>query len=215
MVEEKIDKNERPLVGMAFTHEVLSEAFKNELAPAIGYKKSVKEIARFLDRLVEEYNSTIVFIPHSIEPYRHRDDRIVAKDISNTMLNKHKTRVITSEYTPEELKGLIGQLDLLISCRVHAAINALSMGVPSCVITRSWDKRAYSIIGKMLKQEKWIYNVENLNADELFALITDLLGSYNEIRKDSPSIVNSVKEKALLNGRLLKALLNSRLKIPG
>jgi len=215
MLEEKIEKNERLLVGVAITREVLSEAFKNELNPAIRYKKAVKEIARLLDKLIEEFSSTIIFVPHSIEPYGYRDDRIVAKDIYRVMLNQHMTRVITKEYSPEELKGLIGQLDLLISCRVHAAINALSMSIPSCVITRSWDQRANNIIGKMIKQEKWIYNVENLNADKLFVLITDLLDSSNEIRKDLPSTVNSVKEKALLNGRLLKALLNSRLKTAG
>jgi len=212
MSEEKIDRNKGLLVGVVMTREVLSEVFKDELNPDIRYKKSVKEIAKVLDELIEEFNSTILFIPHSVEPYRYRDDRIVAEDIYNAMVNKHAARLINKEYSPEELKGLIGQLNLLISARVHAVISALSMRVPSCVITRSWDRRAHNIIGKMMKQEKWIYNVENLNADKLFALITDLLGASSKIRKDLPFIVNSVREKALLNGRLLKALLNSRLK---
>ncbi|MFX1537833.1 MAG: polysaccharide pyruvyl transferase family protein [Promethearchaeota archaeon] len=212
MLKEKIERDEGLLIGVTITREVLSEAFRNEVNPAIKYKKSVKEIARLLDRVIEKHNSTIIFIPHSVEPYRNRDDRIVAKDVYGMMLNKNRTREIRKEYSPEELKGFIGKLDLLINCRVHAAINALSMAVPSCVITRSSDKRAYQIIGKMLKQEKYIYNVENLNADKLFVLITDLLDRSGEIRRELPSIVNSVKEKALFNGRLLKALLNSRLK---
>lgn len=212
MLNEKIEKNENPLVGVAMTYDVLSKAFKSELNPAIKYKKAVKEIARFLDKLIEEFNSTIVFVPHSIEPYSYRDDRIVAKDIHRLMLNKRMTRVITKEYSAEELKGLFGQLDLLISCRVHAAIGALSMGTPSCIVARPWDRRAYNIIAKMVKQEKWIYNVENLNADKLFVLITDLLKASDKIRKDLPSIVSSVKEQALLNGMLLKSLLNYRLK---
>lgn len=209
MLEENIGKDEGLMVGVAMTREVLCEAFKNELNPAMRYKKSAKEIARLLDKLIEEFSSTIVFIPHSVEPYKYRDDRIVAKDICRVMLNKHMTRVITKEYSPEELKGLMGQLDILITCRVHAAINAFSMGLPSCILTRSWDKRAHNIIGKMMKQEKWIYNVEDLNADRLLALITDLLEASEEIRTDLPSIVGFVKEKALLNGRLLKAMLNS------
>jgi len=212
MLDEKIEKNEGPLIGVAMTYDVLSEAFKSELNPATKYKKAVKEIARFLDKLIEEFSSTIIFVSHSIEPYGYRDDRIVAKDIHRLMLNKPMTRVITKEYSAQELKGLFGQLDLLISCRVHAAIGALSMGTPSCIIARPWDRRAYNIIGKMAKQEKWIYNVENLNADKLFALVSDLLGVSDKIREGLPLIVNSVKEKALLNGRLLKALLNSYLR---
>jgi polysaccharide pyruvyl transferase WcaK-like protein len=216
MLDEKIERNDGPLFGVAMTYDVLSAAFRNKLDTARKYKKAVKKIARLLDKLTEEFNSTIVFVPHSIEhhPHVYRDDRIVAKDIHHLMLNKHMTRLITKEYSAEELKGLMGQLDLLISCRCHAAISALSMCTPTCVITRSLDKRVYNIIGKMMKQEKWIYDVENLDAEELFELVSDLLATSSKIRSDLPSIVNFVKKRALLNGRLLKALVDHRLKIP-
>jgi colanic acid/amylovoran biosynthesis protein len=211
MAVEKMDKSKRPLIGMAMTREVLCMSSKNELDPAVKYKNGVKGIAELLDRMTEELDSTIAFIPHSIEQHRFRDDRVVAKDIYNLMLNKHKVQVIVNEYSPEELKGIIGQLDLLISCRVHAAISALSMNVPTLIITRPWDRRAHNIIGKMLKQDRWIYNVENLDSDKLFRLTTDLLAASTEIRRYLPSRINHVKERALLNGRLLKALLDSSL----
>jgi colanic acid/amylovoran biosynthesis protein len=211
MADEKIPRHGGPLIGIAMTGEVLSEAFKRETNPTTRYKKAIREIARLLDKLIDELDSTIVFIPHSIEPYRYRDDRIIADDIYQLMLNKHGAKNITKEYSPEELKGFIGQLDLLISCRVHAAINAFSMSTPSCVITRPWDKRAHNIIGNMIRQEEWIYDVGNLDSDKLFVLITDMLNRSGEIRRELPSIINAVKEKALFNGRLLRALI-SRLK---
>jgi len=212
MTEEKIEKHSEPLIGIAMTSEILSEAFKDETNPKRKYKKAVKEMARLLDKLIDELDSTIVFIPHSIGPQMYRDDRIVAYYIYQSMMNKDRAYVITREYSPEELKGFIGQLSLLISGRVHAAINALSMGTPCCVITRPWDKRAHNIIGKMFKQEKWIYDVSDLDSDKLFALISDLLDRSGEIRRELPAIVNVVKQKALLNGKLLKALLISRSK---
>ncbi len=210
--EENIDKNDGLLVGAAISREVLSNAFQKHTNPATRYKKAITEIARVFDRLVENFQATIVFIPHCIEPYQHRDDRVVAKEIYDIMKNKHKARIIVKEYSPEELKGLMAEFDLFISSRVHSVIGALSMGTPSCTLTRSSDKRAYGLIGKMLKQEEWIYNVENLNTDRLFARVTDLLSASDKIRKNLPSIINIVKEKALLNGKLLKALLDSRLK---
>lgn len=210
--KENIDKNDGLLVGAAISREVLSNAFQKHTNPATSYKKAITEIARVFNRLIENFQATIVFIPHCIEPYQHRDDRVVAKEIYEIMKNKHKARVIVKEYSPEELKGLMAEFDLFISARVHSVIGALSMGVPSCTLTRSSDKRAYGLIGKMLKQEEWIYNVENLNADRLFARVTDLLSASNKIRKNLPSIINIAEEKALLNGKLLKALLDSRLK---
>ena len=212
LLDEKIEGNERSLIGVGMTYGVLSNAFKGELESEINYRRAIKEIARLLDRLIGGFNSTIVFVPHSIEAQGYRDDRIVAKDIYGSMVNKHMVKLITKEYSAEELKGLLGQLDLLISCRCHAAIGALSMGTPTLVLSHPLDRRIYNIVGKMVKQEKWIYNVENLNPDELFALASNLLQACGEIREVLPSIVDSVKEKALLNGKLLRALLDSRLK---
>jgi len=210
--KENIDKNDGLLVGAAISREALSNVFQKHTNPATSYKKAITEIARVFDRLVENFQATIVFIPHCIEPYQRRDDRVVAKEIHEIMKNKHKARVMVKEYSPEELKGLMAEFDLFISTRVHSVIGALSMGVPSCTLTRSSDKRAYGLIGKMLKQKEWIYNIENLNADRLFSRITDLLSASDKIRKNLPSITNIAKEKALLNGKLLKALLDSRSK---
>jgi len=218
MQNEKIQKENGPLIGVEMAYDVLVEAYGNEPNRTGIYHKAVREIAEVLDRLIERFGSTIVFVPHSIEPYpyprypyHYRDDRIVAKDICSLMLNRHMTRPITNEYSPEELKGILGQLDLFISCRVHPIIAALSLGTPSCLIRRErWDERAYNIIGKMLKQEKWIYSVENLNADSLFALASKLFFASSEIRQNLPSIYNAVREKAVLNGKLLKAMLDER-----
>jgi len=212
MLREGINEDDRLLVGAAMSREVLSSAFRGCVNPDIAYRKAAKEIAKVLDRLVKSFQASIVFVPHCIEPYHRRDDRIVAREIYNAMKNKHKVHIIANEYSPEELKGLIGQLDIFISSRIHSLISALSMGVPSCCITKPSDKRACGLIGKMLKQEEWIYNVENLNADRLFTCITDLLSASDKIRKNLPFIVNIAKERALLNGKLLKALLDSRFK---
>jgi len=212
MHDEDIDKNDGLLVGTALSREVLSTAFQGHANLATRYKKAIAEMARFFDRLVENLQATIVFIPHCIEPYQHRDDRVVAKEIYNIMKNKHKARVLIKEYSPEDLKGLMGQFDLFIGTRVHSVMGALSMDVPSCTLTRSSDRRAYGLIGKMLKQGEWICNVENLSADALFARLSDLLSASDKIRKDLLSIISSAKEKALLNGKLLKASLDSRLK---
>jgi polysaccharide pyruvyl transferase WcaK-like protein len=208
MHEENIDKN-KILIGVALSHEVLCKAFplfKNEI---MIYEKAITEIALLLDNLIEKFGAIIVFIPHCIEPYWQRDDRVVAKDIYNLMKNKHNVRLINKEYSPQELKGILGQLDLLVSTRVHAAISALSTGTPSILLKHSMDKRPDRLVGKNLNQEKWIYDVENLNFDDLFNHVNNLLAVSNEVRKNLPSIIISAKKKALLNGILLKTFLDS------
>jgi polysaccharide pyruvyl transferase WcaK-like protein len=214
MHEENIDKN-KILIGVALSHEVLCKAFplfKNEI---MRYEKAITEIALLLDNLIEKFGAIIVFIPHCIEPYWQRDDRVLAKDIYNLMKNKHNVRLINKEYSPQELKGILGQLDLLVSTRVHAAISALSMGTPSIILKHLMDKRADRLVGKNLNQEKWIYDIGNLNFDDLFNHVNNLLAVSNEVRKNLPSIIISAKKKALLNGILLKTFLIPYLKKQG
>jgi hypothetical protein len=84
------------------------------------------------------------------------------------------------------------------------------MGIPSILLKHSADTRADGLIGKNLNQEKWIYSIENLNSNDLFNYVENLLSVLNEVRKDLPSIIASAKKKALLNGILLKTFFDSR-----
>lgn len=212
MVKEGITENSRPLIGVAMTYDVLSSAFGTKLSSEEKYEKAVKEIACFVDMLTDKLSATIVFIPHSIEPNGYRDDRLVSKDIYSEMSNKPMARLITTEYSAEELKALIGQLDIFISCRVHAAIGAIGMNTPVCLLARSWDRRAYNIVGKMAKQHQWIFNIEELDAEKLFFTANGLLSASEATRKSLLSTMDVIKKHAILNGILLKKLLTSRQK---
>ena len=210
MREENLKKNNRLLIGVTISYEMLMKANQGNLPPNEKYKISIFKISKIFDRLIEYCHAVIIFIPHCIEPYSKRDDREVAKEICKNMKKKHQTRILTNEYSPEELKGIIGEFNIFIGTRIHSVIAALSMNVPSIVLTGSSDDRAYGLIGKMLKQEKWIYNIENLDCNALFLMITKLLYFSDNIRKSLPYIINDVKKKALFNGILLKELINSR-----
>ena len=209
LLEENIDRSGRLLICMTQTREILLSAHQELRNPQERYKEATTQMARLLDNLINNLQATIIFLPHCIEPYRQRDDRDVAREIYNLMANKHRVIMISKEYSPEELKGLIGISDLFIGGRIHSVISALSMGVPSIALTKSSDRRAYGIIGKMLKQEEWIYNIERLNPDKLLSKIITLLSRRDEISRDLVIQTKAAKEKALLNGKLLKALLNS------
>jgi len=214
MEREKIEKSDGLLVGAEMTQRLLLHSSPEIPRVRERYEKAISEIAKVLDKLIIEYKATIVFIPHCIEYYRDNDDRDVANDIFKKMKNKSNVKVITNEYTAEELKGLLGQFDVLISDRIHALISALSMNVPCCTLAYRSDKRPFNMIGKDFEQEKWIYEVDALNADELYKFLTEILIASEEIRKSLPSLTQHAKERALLNGQLLKTLLKSKRNSP-
>jgi colanic acid/amylovoran biosynthesis protein len=207
MIMEKIDRTDGLLIGVAVTRRLLMHAFQECPEPEERYEKGISKIAEVFDRLVEEYRSNIVFVPHCIEFYSDHDDRLVGYDILKKMKNKAGFKVISNEYTPQELKGLMGQFDIFVGDRIHALISALSMGVPCCALAYRSDRRPYNLVGEDFEQKKWIFEVDTFEANALFRLLTELISASTEIRETLPPITQRARKRAVRNGQLLKALL--------
>ena len=211
MSKEKARANNGYLIGATITQRLLLHSFPECFDTREKYEKVIAEVAKVFDRITTIYPSKIIFLPHCTGFLRNNDDRVVARDIVEKMHNKSHATVINNEYTPEALKGIISFCDFFIGDRIHALISALSMNVPCCIFAYSSDRRPYNLIGQDFKQEKWIFEFDTFNTSNLIKLLTELISSSEEIRRNLPPIVESVKEKALLNGSLLRALLHSAL----
>jgi polysaccharide pyruvyl transferase WcaK-like protein len=164
-------------------------------------------MAKVIDDLVENLNADIVLIPHVYTS--EVDDRKVIKSIFEKVENKSRVYVITNEYTPQELKGIIGQCDLFIGMRMHATIASTSMLIPTVGI--AYSHKMYGIIGKTLGQEKYIIDINQLSYHNLILKIYDAWNNKNEIKNELEVKVQSVKDKALLNGVLVKNFLDKNL----
>jgi colanic acid/amylovoran biosynthesis protein len=208
MMHEDIEETNRPLIGMTITRKMASMVLPNHNSPESSYHKHIEMLAQVIDNLTSRLDATVIFIPHCIGFAKELDDRIVATDILQLCKNENRVKVITNEYAAEELKGLIGQFDLFIGERIHSVVNAMSMCVPSFAMSYSTDQRLGII--KMVGQENAICYVENLNADALLSKIKDIWSKREKIKKDLRSQTEIIKERAMLNGKLLKELLESR-----
>ena len=204
MDSENIPRNGAPLIGVTMTNATLLNSGQS----LHNHKIVVSEYAKFFDDLIDTLNSIVIFIPHSIEFYKAKDDRKVAHLIHNSMRNKTSVRVIENEYTTEELKGLMGEFDLIVGARIHSVIGALTMNVPSLTLATSTDERATGLIGGLLDQKQWIHHVEKLNSADLLSHTMALWAKKDDIRMSLTPIVEEARRKAMLNGILLRALLN-------
>ena len=208
MMREGIKESYRPLIGMTITREIASKGFPDLSNPASSYHKHIKMLAQVIDNLTSRLDATVIFIPHCIGFAKELDDRIVATDILQLCKNENKVKVITNEYAADELKGLIGQFDLFIGERIHSVVNAMSMCVPSIAMSYSTDQRLGII--KMVGQENAICYVEGLDANTLISKIDEIWSEREKIKSDLKSKIEIIKERAMLNGKLLKELLESR-----
>jgi len=200
---EKIDKSS-VLIGVTVTRYKAITAYK-KLGLDKSYEKHSKLIADVFDYLIETKNAQIVFLPHSIGLEKEYDDRILSEYIFKKCKNKDKVKVITAEYSPEELKGLMSKFDLFIGERLHSVIGAMSMNIPSVMLSNTTDQRLEIL--KELGQENSICYVENLKTEDLLRKIEKTWNSQDKIKKELEVQIKDVKEKSLENGRHLKNLI--------
>jgi len=199
---EGINGIQKPLIGV--NPSGLISRFRGK-----EHKKAEEEfasiIAKVIDNLIGTLNATIIMIPHVYSS--GVDDRIAINSIFHKVKNKLKVKIIKNEYTPQELKGIIGQCDLFIGARMHATIAATSMLVPTVGI--AYSHKMHGIIGEMLGQEKYVLDIKDLSYESLISTINDAWENREKIKKELEVKIPKVKEKAMLNGKLIKELLDS------
>jgi polysaccharide pyruvyl transferase WcaK-like protein len=113
--------------------------------------------------LINNTNAHFVFIPHCIGPTPGNDDRTTAKEIAEKLSAfKNRFTLITNEYSPQELKGLMGQCNFILGERTHALLGALSLPIPCMALSTEEDKRMHYIVKEMFQRP-----VYNLNAPDI------------------------------------------------
>jgi len=204
MLKEGIDKSNKRLIGVSVSKIIARYGFLGLKDNEGKYTKYINLMSKVVDYLIENLNATIIFVPHVIEPWGN-DDRTVADDVINLVKNKDNCISIKREYTAEEIKGIIGKCDLFIGARMHATIASASMLVPTIAI--AYSHKTHGIIGKMLGQEKYAVDIKNLDYAALISKIDDVYNNRDKIRKDLESKMDYVKERALLNAKLVRDLV--------
>jgi len=209
IIQRESLENCKPMIGMTIGQYKIGLTFLDIKNPEAKYNAFLDAITRVVDYLTESLNVTVVFIPHCIGFSKKLDDRIIAKEVYNKVKHKDKVKVITTEYSPEELKGLIGKFALFVGMRLHSVVDAVSMNVPSIMLSDSSDYRAHGIIGKMLGQEKWVYNMENFHSDKLIIKINELWNAREKVKSELASKIDLVKKQTMFNGELLARVIQS------
>jgi len=196
----KTNKKNGPLIGIGAS-ALVCRSFKSK------NNVHVALMAKIADYLVEKLNAQVVFISHVIVPpkYGSHDDRFVAEKIYQLARNKNRIKIMKGDYSPEELKGIIGQCDLFIGARMHSNIASTSMHVPT--IALAWSHKYYGIM-KMLEQEKYVCDVGTTTFNELVSKINDAWSNRDDIRKELASKTTELEESALYSGRLVRRLIS-------
>ena len=207
LASEGISKSENPLVGISASQLIHRYTFPSIKDEEEKYQRYVEVMTGTIDYLVDKLNADVLLIPHSIVPTE--DDRIISGRIHEQVKSKSKVKLITGEYMADELEGIIGECDMFIGCRMHSTIASTSMSVPTIAVV--YGHKSHGVIGNMMGQGKYIIEIGEYAPDELLselkAKIDHAWANRDYISNELKERAEAAKEQALLNGSLIKGLL--------
>lgn len=153
-------------------------------------------LAQTADKIVEEFGAKVVYLP-----MQYPEDVAVAKKINRR--SRHAAALLNEEYTTSELLSLVGNLDMLISIRLHALIFAGVMHVP--MIGISYDPK----IDRFLESvgDHQVGNLKNVTTDGLLTKVRQLWPDIEREKRPQDERLNSLREKAFRNAELAIELI--------
>ena len=103
---------------------------------ALEDARHVAALTRLVTALVHTRKLPVLLVPHCHDSRPHNDDRILAAKIAEAS-GSPLVKVVPGALTASDYKGVMSHAELVISERLHAAIGALSSGVPAVAIGHS------------------------------------------------------------------------------
>jgi len=198
---EGLSASKRPFIGICLRPMVTS-AFHVHHYQLL----SVKEIEHFKQMLtrIADYlteTGTVVFVPmHTVAP---DDDCQFAREIIGRMRNSSAVKSIENAYSPQENKGILGQLDLVIGVRLHSLILATSANVPGIAISYG-----HKISGFMdwIGLREFSYDIDKLDYEDLKKQIDYFLANKDKMKEDLKQRMAILKKEAEENADKAAAL---------
>jgi polysaccharide pyruvyl transferase CsaB len=202
LAREGVPSDGRMRVGIAI-HELLPWG-----------KGGKQELARALDRLAEGRDASLVFIPFGRYPDSWlRPELAPPVDLSSSLkmgqMLAHESTVLTGRYTPPEVIAVVGQMDLMISMRLHGLIMATAMGVPAIGLTHRRETKLRNLM-RSIGQESHVLEVDDLEQEQLALLLELVLAERDCISRQLGERSSALQQAAHRNAELASNCGNAK-----
>lgn len=203
-LSEKIEVH-HPLIGFN-----MKGFLKYTLSGAVEKLEHFNQaMAETADRLICELGAKIIFIPtdYGIDS----DDRPLMAEVLKLMKQNSNANILMDEYDGETLKGIIGQMDLVIGARYHFIVFATTMQVPSIGIAMGeYQLAKLKGILTLMEQEKYYLDFEKTSVEEIVALAKDALQNKEEVKKKLEERTKILGERSLFTIEYAVKLLTNQ-----
>ena len=179
-------------VRLAQTEEVekqyigvnLSPLSLNETSGSYG-EKDIKSMASLMDRLIDQTGENLLFVPHVVSENPNDNDYLFLNEICKEM--SHKDKVTFADYSGGFLciKRQLWECKIVISARMHCAINAVCENVPTIFL--SYSQKSIGMCKYVYGNDKWVIKLGDIN--------TDLISKAKELLNDRENIIRQLLDR--------------------
>lgn len=164
-------------------------------------KKEIKTMASLMDRLIDESNEKLLFIPHVVSESPGDNDYLFLKKIYDEMT--HKEKVSFADYSGGFLgiKKQLRECRIVISARMHCAINAICECIPTIFL--SYSQKSIGMCKYVYGNEKWVIKLKDVNTD-LMSSAKELLDTCAEVSRTLARRNKEILEEITYNQPTLK-----------
>ncbi len=163
----------------------------------------VGDIPKLLDYLIENIGANILLVSHCNKAGLI-DDTHLLLECAQASKYASQIHIIKNDYSPPEIKGLLGTCDFVISTKMHACIAAVSQCIPAIAI--AWSHK-YRGVMRDIGLENFV--VESLESGAIVKKIDELNTKCSEIQSILYERIPKIKEQSNLPGRLIKEMLGN------
>jgi polysaccharide pyruvyl transferase WcaK-like protein len=133
-------------------------------------------------------------------------DLKITDECVQQMKNKDKVRIVTnSEFTYQEIAGLLQRLDIHAGLRTHTLIFCAAVNTPMVNIN-AYPKSAGFM--RTIGQGDWTINFEDLSVENLSQIMLKAWEQRGQTRENMLPLVNVEKNKARNSVRLVSDILD-------
>lgn len=155
---------EKPIVGISVMEWTYIKAEGKS-----GYAEYTEAVARVADELINELGVSIVFLATNVLVDGCREDDVTAAQKIFAMMQNHDSAYIISEvYSPSEMKGVMGVMELCVVTRMHACIFSTGISTPTASINYQFKLHEYM---KLMGLGDYTIDIDKVNYENLKPLV--------------------------------------------
>ena len=179
--------------NLSSSHSIGSEHYRTLTDKDISrYQNAMVDAADFLTTLGQ-----VVFIPmHTVAP---DDDREIAKVIISKMKLSSKVKMISEQYSPSEVIGIVSKFSLLLGTRLHSVIFAAACNVP--FVTIAYDHKLMGI-AESFKMENHALDLIGIDSDILKSKLDQVWKERYKIKMELNQRITELKKLVDFNADL-------------